>query len=163
MQHLTQAYIRELFDYCETGLFCRKISVSHNTWPGQLVSGSVTPAGYCQFNLAGRKVPYHRAVWFWHHGTWPERLDHINNDPSDNRIENLRECTHTQNMWNAKGRAGQTGIKGVVWEKSKERYRVRMRVSGQRLSFGYFKTLDEARSAVQAARIKHHGEFARHD
>jgi hypothetical protein len=66
-------------------------------------------------------------------------------------------------MWNAKGRAGQTGIKGVVWDKNKKRYRVRFRAEGARLSFGYFKTLDEARSAVQAARITHHGEFARHD
>jgi hypothetical protein len=66
-------------------------------------------------------------------------------------------------MWNSKGREGQTGVKGVVWEKAKKRYRVRMRANGQRLSFGYFKTLEEARIAVEAARTMYHGEFARHE
>lgn len=163
MTHLTHEYIKALFDYLPEGNLLRKIKTGQTTFAGQIVRGQSTSTGHVRLKIHGGTFYMHHVVWCWHHGTWPTYLDHINNNPSDNRIENLREATHTQNMWNSKGRAGQTGIKGVVWEKAKKRYRVRMRANGKRLSFGYFKTLEEARIAVEAARTTYHGEFARHE
>ena len=154
---VVKAFFRE-----EGGVLYRKATVAHKFVEGT-VAGTKTPQGYLVVKILGKKYPAHWIVWVLNRGEWPTRLDHINGNRADNRIENLRESSHTENMWNAKSRNGQTRVKGVVWEKSKERYRVRMRVNGQRLSFGHFKTLDEARSAVQAARTKYHGEFARHD
>lgn len=163
MSTFTQTYLKELFDYLSEGVFIRKMSTGPTSLAGQTVAGSAAGRGYKRTWVAGKKYTMHRLIWFWHHGTWPEALDHINGNRADNRIENLRECTHTQNMWNAKGRKSQTGIKGVTWDKRKNRYRVRFRTGGERNSFGYFKTLEEARIAVEAARTKYHGEFARHE
>jgi hypothetical protein len=158
----TQTYVREVFDYLPDGSFARKIATSRSTRAGQTVAGTLLDNGYRRMTLNGRRVLAHRMVWFWHHGTWPQRIDHINGNPSDNRIENLRECTHAQNMWNAKARAGMTGVKGVLWVENKRKYRVRLRVNGKRLSFGYFHSLDEAREAITAAREHYHKDFANH-
>jgi hypothetical protein len=67
-------------------------------------------------------------------------------------------------MRNVAGRSdSKTGVKGVGWRPDKQKYRARIVVDGKELCLGHFLTLEEARSVVQAARIKHHGEFARHD
>jgi hypothetical protein len=47
-----------------------------------------------------------------HYGKLPNQLDHINGDPSDNRIENLRDATARQNAMN-RSRIGRSGFKGV--------------------------------------------------
>ena len=62
-------------------------------------------AGYIEVNLRYGGKQYrtmgHRIAWFLYYGYWPEHyLDHINGDKKDNRITNLREATHTQNMAN---------------------------------------------------------------
>ena len=52
--------------------------------------------------ISGRLVnlTYHHIVWVWHKGYWPTQLDHINGDVADNRIENLREVTQSENNLN---------------------------------------------------------------
>jgi hypothetical protein len=55
------------------------------------------------FRLGGRKrqLMMHRAVWAWHHGCFPvTAIDHINGDKTDNRIENLREVSNSENQLN---------------------------------------------------------------
>ena len=47
--------------------------------------------------IAGKKLAVHRLVWKMHHGEDPYALDHINNDKADNRIENLRSVTDSEN------------------------------------------------------------------
>ena len=48
-----------------------------------------------------RDVLYSRAVWALCHEQWPEdEIDHLNGDRHDNRIENLRECSHSENNLN---------------------------------------------------------------
>ena len=63
------------------------------------------PAGSCRHRLAiglcGEKHYVHRLIWLWHYGTLPEYIDHIDGDTFNNRIENLRECTMSQNLGNA--------------------------------------------------------------
>ena len=60
---------------------------------------------YVKLNIdfCGRRtvIGMHRAVWAWHYGRFPDRqLDHINDNPTDNRIENLREVSGSENMLN---------------------------------------------------------------
>ena len=62
-------------------------------------------AGYIEVTLRYGGKQYrtmaHRIAWFLYYGCWPKNyLDHINNNKKDNRIENLREATHSQNMAN---------------------------------------------------------------
>jgi hypothetical protein len=55
-----------------------------------------------QLFISGKSVnlTYHHVVWVWHKGYWPTQLDHINGDEADNRIENLREVTQSENNLN---------------------------------------------------------------
>ena len=48
-----------------------------------------------------RFINYHAAVWVWHHGRFPDRqLDHLNGNETDNRIQNLREVSQSENNYN---------------------------------------------------------------
>lgn len=72
---------------------------------GEVIRGYTDRDGYSRFKVRwlGRTFDYgaHRVVWFLHHGAWPfPEIDHINRDPSDNRIENLRCATRSDNMRN---------------------------------------------------------------
>ena len=54
-----------------------------------------------RFNGKWTEVYMHRAVWAWHHGRFPTmQLDHINGVETDNRFENLREVSSSENMLN---------------------------------------------------------------
>ena len=70
-------------------------------------------------NFFGRRtvIGMHRAVWAWHHGRFPEKqIDHVNGVETDNRIENLREVTPSENMrnmvypWKPNAKTGLPGV-----------------------------------------------------
>lgn len=160
---LTQDLLQALFSYQPDGRLLRKVTTNPRA-PAHGYSGSPNKAGYLRTRVLGRLYYNHHLVWFLHHGSWPSALDHINGNRADNRLENLRICNHQQNMRNASRRAdSKTGVKGVGWREDKQKYRARIGINGKEMCLGHFVTLDEARSAVEAARTTHHGEFARHD
>lgn len=69
-------------------------------------AGSKMKEGYLQISVDGRKLYVHRVIFFMKHGYLPKLIDHINMDRVDNRIENLRELTHSQNLLNRNGPKG---------------------------------------------------------
>ena len=75
----------------------------------------IDPNGYAIISVAGHKLLMHRLVWALHYGIWPtKQIDHINGNPSDNRIKNLRDVSHSLNMRNKKRhRNNTTGHVGV--------------------------------------------------
>jgi hypothetical protein len=82
--------------------------------------------------------------------------DHINGDPLDNRRENLRVVTHTQNMQNRKAPShGRSPFRNVQWETAKRRWRVRCRIEGTVVSLGYFDDEVEAALVAHAYRESH--------
>lgn len=65
------------------------------------LAGSKTSEGYISIKVCGKAIFAHRIAWFILNKSWPVNfIDHINGDRSNNRIENLRECTHKQNHEN---------------------------------------------------------------
>jgi hypothetical protein len=93
-------------------------------------------------------------------------VDHANGDPLDNRRDNLRFCSHAENMRNSKRRKhNKLGVKGVFVEYpcGRARYRAQIRIDGKKLSLGSYDTIDEAQQAYAEAAKKYHGEFARLD
>lgn len=103
-----------------------------------------------------------RLCWLLFYGEWPMQLvDHKNGARFDDRIDNLREATPTQNQYNRTS----TGAypKGVTKKNDRNRtkpWQAKIRVNGQRVHLGCFETMEEAATAYRLAARKYHGEFA---
>ena len=103
---------------------------------------------------------YH-VVWVIHHGVWPNRLDHKNRNPLDDRIENLRECTHSQNQANrSKHSTNTSGYKGVSWNKQRAMWMAMISINSKNKNLGYFATPKRAHEAYMKAAQERWGEFA---
>lgn len=88
--------------------------------------------------------------------------DHVNGNGLDNRKDNLRVATHSQNKWNTDKPADNTsGYKGVSWDKRKEKWQAQVRFNNKYIHLGRFKKKLEAAIAYNKAAIKYHGEFFR--
>lgn len=84
-------------------------------------------------------------------------VDHINGDTLDNRRENLRVVTPSQNSQNRPAdRDSSTGVKNVCWDKSTKRFRTYLMIKGKNHNLGYYDTLEEAAEVVRKARLTMH-------
>ena len=150
---LTVEYLRSILNYDpETGIFTWKISNSSRAKVGA-VAGSLDGNGYLRLRLQSRLYQAHRLAWFYMCGEWPKlNIDHINRNPSDNRLVNLRDVTQKQNLQNAGKRSDNTsGHPGVSWYKQRSKWRARIKHNQKNIHLGYFSTLEEAIAARKAA------------
>jgi len=98
-----------------------------------------------------------------HHGYVGDQIDHIDGNSLNNKIENLRVVTNSQNQLNRKlSSNSKTKFKGVSKHAQVDRYMVRLRIKGKETYFGLFEDLELAGLVADMAREKYHGEFARH-
>lgn len=92
---LTREELKTLFDY-DDGYLIWKISTG-NARPGK-IAGYFGFGRYTRITFGARNFLAHRLIWKWHHGTEPgEMIEHIDNDPTNNRIENLKDGTARSN------------------------------------------------------------------
>lgn len=121
---------------------------------------------YLCVSFCGTLYYAHRVAWKMHYGIEPTKhdLDHINGDPMDNRIVNLREASRSQNTMNTPVRSDSaSGVRGVKWFAPSKKYLAHIGVNGERFHLGLFDTIQEAQKAYVAAAQKLHGEFFRGD
>jgi hypothetical protein len=120
--------------------------------------------GYTWIRFQRKLYLAHRLVWMYTYGEDPgeSEIDHINNVPSDNRLENLRLASHSQNSWNRPKRVtNSTGFKGVFHTKYGDFYS-EIKRDGVKVYLGVFKTPEEAHAAYCQAADQLHGDFANH-
>lgn len=106
-----------------------------------------------------KTMPMHRVILGATHGT---EIDHKNGDGLDNRRENLRFCTHSQNTRNkCISKNNSCGLKGVWWDTQRCLWATQITLDGVRHCLGRFATAEDAARAYDAAAIRLHGEYAR--
>ena len=143
-----------------TGLFIWRTTAS-NRAPAGSVAGTTNRLGYVLIGIQDRQYFAHRLAWYYAHGMWPaSEIDHVDGDPSNNRLSNPRLATHSQNTWNtAKPVTNRSGAKGVSW--SAGRWRATIKVHGRQVHLGRFDTVAEAHTAYVEAAKHYRGTFAR--
>lgn len=118
--------------------------------------------GYFQGRVFDCGFRAHRIIWALHFGEWPQfEVDHINGDRADNRICNLREATHAENLCNRGVQSNsKSGIKGVSWCKVKRRWKAAINAPKHK-HLGYFRCKAAAAEAYARASASLHGRFGR--
>ena len=155
---VTQVQLHHLFAYNpETGIFIRKIKTSNSVKVGDIV-GSDNGLGYIKFCVNSKLQFAHRMAWLYVYGSIPNlNIDHINSNPSDNRICNLRLVNQSENMQNTgKWKNNTSGYKGVTWAKDKNKWCSQIWKNNKKHHLGFF---DKAETAYkiycQAAKKLH--------
>ncbi len=149
----TQEYLRERFTYDEeAGVLIWRTHLRTARYVGT-VAGRIGNRGYRQINLNKKAYQAHRLIWVYLNGEIPKGLeiDHIDGDKTNNRIDNLRLATRTQNRWNRKEKGYR--FKDNHWE-------VSVGHLGKYIYVGFFKTEEEAEKAYKDKCKELRGEFA---
>lgn len=128
-------------------------------------AGSLHKSGYYYVKIGGKQLAVHRVVYAKHHGVQLDSLreiDHINCVKTDNRVENLRECSRSENMMNTVQRGSSSGHKGIYFRPSRNLpYQVQVKLNGVIHRAPDCATLEEAIEAMSKLRSELHGQYAR--
>ena len=141
---------------------------SHKTFnqkhAGKRALTALTDKGYCSGGIFGRVYTAHRVAWALHHGSWPSdglEIDHINRDRQDNRIENLRLATRTQNGHNKVMRRENSNYMGVNFFKPTGKWVARIVKDKQIYHLGTFSDPKEAARVRDVKALELYGSRAR--
>jgi hypothetical protein len=114
--------------------------------------GTPSKWGHLRFRIRKDSFQVHRVIWLMAYGEWPEQVDHIDGDPGNNRLENLREVNHLLNCRNAARRKdNSSGITGISRSSKSDRWVATIGDRGSQIHLGDYRTLEEAIAAREAA------------
>ena len=152
----SQSELLSLFDYRDGVLYWKENTKNNAIKKGDK-AGYYRTGKYCRININNKKYRLHRVIWKMFKGYDPVELDHINRVKHDNRIENLREVTSSENGYNTKIYKNNTsGTRGVVLDKRYNKWRVRINVNKKVLWFGMYNDFELACLIAEEARDKYH-------
>jgi hypothetical protein len=157
---INQARLKELYVYDnETGIFTAKVKTKKHDEND--IAGWYETKGYLNITIDGKSYKAHRLAWLYVYGCMPShQIDHINHVRDDNRLCNLREATHTENMQNSTGKRLKNGFpKGAWWDKRKQKWKTTCQVDGIVHQLGFYESQEEALKVYREFAKNHHGEF----
>ena len=150
----------------ETGM-CWRVDKRDGNW--NLIIPGASNGKYTQLGVGTNVLQLHRIIAevFLNSGkplTAQQKVDHIKHADGSHyqdRLENLRICSNSENIRNCRLSSRNTsGYKGVCWNKPTSKWRARIRISGKLLHLGFFHTPEDAAEAYDAAAIRYFGEFS---
>ena len=156
---LTAEYFKERFSYKDGSLFWKSHKRSRlvGREAGDVNRKEDSSSPYTRIRIDGELLCRHIIVFMMHHGYRPHIVDHINGDKVDDRIENLRPASKSQNNTNSKPYTD-TGFKGVSFWGNK--FRATISLDGVKKHIGMFDTAEEAARAYDDEALRYFGEFA---
>lgn len=152
---ITQQRLKELFKYDEeTGIFTRVKQTSSKALVG-MVAGTKTNQGYIQIVVDSQICLAHRLAWLYVYGALPKNcIDHINHNPGDNRIINLRDVSTWENTKNRRRDPRNTsGMQGVTWHRRNKKWQVQLWNGGKYHYLGQFQNISDAKQVRKQANI----------
>jgi hypothetical protein len=157
---LTAARLRELLSYDrDTGVFTRAIATGRNgSHKAGVRSGYTTPLGYVEISVDNKSFKAHRLAWLYVYGVWPNgHIDHIDGQPGNNAIANLREADDVlngQNIKRAKKSNKSSGLLGV--SRNGPGWSAHIQTRGVVRYLGQFRTPEDAHQAYLTAKRELH-------
>jgi len=123
-------------------------------------AGYIAKNGYRLVSVNYKRLYEHRIIFLMHHKYLPKFIDHIDKNPTNNRIDNLRECTLSQNGFNSSAKIGGTSkFKGVNWLKPNRKWRARVKHNKKEIHLGLFDDPIEGAKAYDKYIIENVSEF----
>ena len=154
--NLTQEILKGRFDYSEKlgTLIHKEVSGEFNNYIGKVAGWKdVSKKGYWLVKIGKKAYKLHRVIWLWHYGTEPDKIDHIDRNKDNNRIENLRTTTNSIHAHNKDSIHSKNGkLRGVTLTKSGT-YASRICKDYIHYDLGTYTTEEEAHAAYCGAAI----------
>lgn len=147
MESLQQKIKSSLHYNRDTGLFIwKKVSKYSNSTKVGDIAGTIDCHGYIRIHIDGKYIKAHRLAWFFEHGYFPNKsIDHINHNKRDNRICNLRDVSTLENNRNKSITSkSKTGVHGVRFIKSRNKYKANIVVNKKEVFLGYYLNVEDA-------------------
>jgi hypothetical protein len=158
---ITQEELKEMLRYDpETGFFWWTHQIGNNSRTMDRPAGHTVLRNEKILKIKGKNVRLHRLAWLYMTGEVPkDQIDHIDGDRSNNKWNNLRECSNLENSQNRRVRCtSTTKLIGVSYDKNAKgkKYRAAITVNGKWNFLGQFATAEEAHAAYVAAKPLYH-------
>jgi hypothetical protein len=149
--------LQSFLDYdALSGEFKRKVAFGKHAAGDPI--GHPNTGGYIQIAVAGKVYLAHRLAWLYVHGRWPtDCIDHIDGNPANNVLANLRECSRSENQQNRKiNTNARHGVRGVYLCKKSGKWGASIKRNCKSHYLGVFPTKEEAAAAYLAAKASLH-------